>query len=130
MRCASDRSSRTSSAPKSRRLVALSGSRTSATTVSPRSRSALATAPPTNPPAPVITIRLIAALRRAAGCRSVDRRVGSDRFEPGLYVAEECRAAGAVVGPVIDAQDHVHDRPDRDDIAVRGGDDDRPLRDG
>ena len=28
-------------------------------------------------------------------------------------------AAGAVVGPMVDAQDHVHHRPDRDDVAVR-----------
>src|SRR5689334_23521730 len=122
MAAAVARSFATTSAPIAVRSPARAGSRTRATTSSPRSRSRRATAPPTNPPPPVRTTR-------TDGLRLVDRRVRADRLQPLLDVAEEGRASGAIVGPVVDAEDHVHDRPDRDDVAFRCRHDDRALRD-
>ena len=49
---------------------------------------------------------------------SVDRRVRSDRLEPGLDRPQEGGRLGAVVRPVVDGEDHVHDRADGDDVAV------------
>src|SRR5262245_32666017 len=100
------RSFATTSAPIDPRSGARTGSRTSATTSSPRSRSRRATAPPTNPPPPVRTTRIVATPG------SVDGRLRPDRLQPLLDVPQQGRAAGAIVRPVVDAQDHVHDRPD------------------
>jgi hypothetical protein len=57
---------------------------------------------------------------RRPGIGSVDRRVRSDRLEPRLDVAEERGPAGTVVGAVVDCENHVHHRPDRDDVTVLG----------
>ena len=35
-----------------------------------------------------------------------------------LIVAQERRGLRAVVGAVVDGEDHVHDRPDGDDVAL------------
>src|SRR5262245_33728566 len=63
------------------------------------------------------------------GDRSVDRGLGADGLEPRLDVAQERGAAGAVVRAVIDPEDHVHDRPDADVVALWRLDHDGPLRD-
>ena len=66
------------------RRRSVSGSRTIATTSSPRARRMLATRLPMNPVAPVTTTVAPAPRVGAAMPGSVDRRVRSDGLEPGL----------------------------------------------
>src|SRR6188472_1870342 len=123
------RSPATTRAPSSRRSWAalVWGSRTIATTSSPRARRILATRLPMNPVAPVTTT--VAAPIGTAGPASVDRRVGPDRLEPVLDGPQEGGRLGSVVGSVVDGEDHVHHRADRDDVAVRCLEDDGALGD-
>src|SRR6476661_4264124 len=113
--------------PRRSAAARASGSRTIAMTLSPRARRILVTRLPMNPVAPVTTT--VAAPIGAAGPASVDRRVGPDRLEPVLDGPQEGGRLGSVVGPVVDGQDHVHHRADRDDVAVRGLEDDGALGD-
>src|SRR6478672_3029991 len=123
------RSPATRRAPSPRRSAAApdSGSRTIATTSSPRARRILATRLPMNPVAPVTTTA--AAPIGAAGPASVDRRVGPDRLEPVLDGPQEGGRLGPVIRSVVDGEDHVHHRADRDDVTVRGFEDDGALGD-
>src|SRR6478736_9971132 len=114
------RSPATRRAPSRRSSSAagVSGSRTIATTSSSRARRILATRLPMNPVAPVTTT--VAAPIGAAGPASVDRRVGPDRLEPVLDGPQEGGRLGPIVGSVVDGEDHVHHRADRDDVTIRG----------
>src|SRR6185503_13934388 len=108
------------STPMAARCSALSRSRTTAVTRSPRASSRRTTASPMKPAPPVTKTRISGAARvaRIRSRSSVDRSVRTDRLEPRLDVAQERGAAGAVVRAVVDTEDHVHDGPDRDDVAI------------
>src|SRR5438034_8625724 len=114
--------------PSASRSAALDASRTTATTWSPRSRRRRTVAPPMNPAPPVTkTLRLTVDER---AWRSVDRRLRPDPLEPGLDRPQERCRLRAVVRAVVDGEDHVHDRPDRDDVALGGLAHDGSLGDG
>ena len=79
--------------------------------MSPRSRKLPDDRPPMNPAPPVTTMRTASGLSRS-------RVSGPTASSHGLDVAQEGAPPGAVVRSMVDGQDHVHHRPDRDDVAL------------
>src|SRR6478672_6053968 len=108
------------------RNCAFDGSRTSATTSSPRSASRLTTARPMNPAPPVTTTRKYSpadALQLPNGGRRVDG------LQPALDLGHELARLRTVGGAVVEAKAHEHLRADGDRVAGQRFDDDRALAD-
>src|SRR3954447_5054913 len=121
-----DRSLTTSETSPRLRNTARAGSRTNATTSSPRAARRSTMARPIKPAPPVITTRIAARLIRS---RLPDRRARVDRLQPALDVSHELAGLCTICCSVIEPERHVHHWLDTDQVATRRLHYDGPLHD-